>query len=106
MICAALCFDCPPWEPQLGGFLFGEKTKEVVAPVHFDWTLDDSRSKSTAYSCCRIWLVEWLVDWVVVCGCWLVCGWKKKHSLHLRPTHVFALCFSIDNIAITSFENQ
>ena len=39
--------------------------------------------------------------WLLV-GMWL----EKKHSLHLRPTHVFALIFSIDNIAITSFENQ
>ena len=51
------------------------------------------------------WLNGWLIGWLYVVVGWYVAG-KKKHSLHLRPTHVFALIFSIDNIAITSFENQ
>ena len=93
MICAALCFDCPPWEPQLGGFLFGEKTKEVVAPVHFDWTLDNSRSKSTAYSCWRIWLIigAWLIGWLYVVG-WSVGMWLEK-NIKSAPMSYTCLCF-------------
>ena len=99
MICAALCFDCPPWEPQLGGFLFGEKTKEVVAPVHFDWTLDDSRSKSTAYCCCRNttvvsgWLNGWLIGWLYVVVGWYVAG--KKNIVYIYVLHMSLLYVSL-----------
>ena len=90
MICAALCFDCPPWEPQLGGFLFGEKTKEVVAPgtLTGHWTTQGPRALRTA-AVVSGWLNGWLIGWLYVVVGWYVAG--KKNIVYIYVLHMSLL---------------